>query len=260
MSVNGVVSAPDSWLGLQGRKAVVVGAGGIGAAVVRSLSSAGADVAVVDRSLERLECLAAASGDGGKIATIAADLSTADESRRAVREATSVLGGLDIFVHAVGQNNRRPIFELGDDDWDRLVRTNLSTAFWTGQEAGRLISDSGGGRLVFISSVSGLLAHADHSIYAATKGGLNQLIRVMAREWAINGVEVNAVAPGYVETDLTRAHLDHSDVRERLVGQVPAGRLGSPEEVAHAVTFLASPKSGFITGQILYVDGGRTLV
>jgi gluconate 5-dehydrogenase len=181
-------------------------------------------------------------------------------AREAVRTAAGLLGGLDVFVHAIGQNDRRPILELGDSEWDQLMRTNLSTAYWSGQEAGRLMCQAGGGRIVFISSVSGLLAHSDHSIYAASKGGLNQLMKVMAREWAASGVEVNAVAPGYVETDLTRQHLDKDGVREHLESQVPAGRLGTPAEVANAVTFLASPKARFMTGQILYVDGGRTLV
>jgi NAD(P)-dependent dehydrogenase (short-subunit alcohol dehydrogenase family) len=114
--------------------------------------------------------------------------------------------------------------------------------------------------MVFVSSVSGLLAHPDHAPYAATKGGLNQLCRVMAREWAPSGVTVNAVAPGYIETDMTRDHLDKDGNREVLSRLVPAKRLGVPEEVADAVTFLASDRAGFVTGHVLYVDGGRVLV
>jgi len=116
------------------------------------------------------------------------------------------------------------------------------------------------GRMVFVSSVSGLLAHPDHAPYAATKGGLNQLCRVMAREWAPHGVTVNAVAPGYIETDLTKDHLDKEGNRATLTSLVPSQRLGVPEEVADAVTFLASDRAGFITGHVLYVDGGRVLV
>ena len=116
------------------------------------------------------------------------------------------------------------------------------------------------GRMVFVSSVSGLLAHPNHAPYAATKGGMNQMLRVMAREWARHGVTVNAVAPGYIETDLTKAYLDKDNNRESLESLVPAERLGHPEEVADAVTFLASDRARFITGQILYVDGGRVLV
>jgi NAD(P)-dependent dehydrogenase (short-subunit alcohol dehydrogenase family) len=119
---------------------------------------------------------------------------------------------------------------------------------------------AGYGRMIFLSSVSGLLAHADHGPYAATKGGLNQLVRVMAREWAPAGVTVNAVAPGYTQTDLTRDYLGRPGVREELTSLVPAGRLGTPADVADAVAFLASDRAAFITGHVLYVDGGRTLV
>jgi NAD(P)-dependent dehydrogenase (short-subunit alcohol dehydrogenase family) len=119
---------------------------------------------------------------------------------------------------------------------------------------------AGYGRIVFLSSVSGLLAHADHAPYAATKGGVNQLCRVMAREWAAHGVTVNAVAPGYTETELTRAHLDKPGVRAGLTALVPAGRLGTVADLAGPVLFLCSAQSAFVTGHVMYVDGGRTLV
>jgi gluconate 5-dehydrogenase len=119
---------------------------------------------------------------------------------------------------------------------------------------------AGYGRMVFFSSVSGLLAHAGHEAYAVTKGGLNQLVRVMAREWAAHGVTVNAIAPGYIETGLTRDYIARPGVRSELVSLIPAGRLGTPAEVADAVAFLASDRAAFITGHVLYVDGGRSLV
>jgi NAD(P)-dependent dehydrogenase (short-subunit alcohol dehydrogenase family) len=119
---------------------------------------------------------------------------------------------------------------------------------------------AGGGRIVFLSSVSGLLAHADHAPYAATKGGVNQLCRVMAREWAPHGVTVNAVAPGYTETELTRGHLAKPGVRDGMTALVPAGRLGTTGDLVGPVLFLCSAQSAFVTGHVMYVDGGRTLV
>jgi gluconate 5-dehydrogenase len=249
------------WLALGGRSALVVGAGGLGGASAVSLAAQGARVALIDVDESKLEAVARTAKEaGGTIATIARDLRSADACRAVVDEAAALLGVPQVFLHAVGRNVRRPVLELADADWAELVELNLSTAYWLGQRVGRLMVGARYGRMVFMSSVSGLLAHADHAPYAATKGGLNQLVRVMAREWAVHGVTVNAVAPGYIETDLTKDHLGKDGNREALENLVPAQRLGVPEEVADAVTFLASDRAGFITGQILYVDGGRVLV
>ncbi|WP_230209213.1 SDR family NAD(P)-dependent oxidoreductase [Nostocoides sp. HKS02] len=201
-----------------------------------------------------------AKDTGVSLETRTVDVSTPEGSRAALDEAVEVVGTPQVFLHAVGRNNRRPILDLSDADWQGMITLNLSTAWWLGQEMGRRMVAAGYGRMVFVSSVSGLLAHANHAPYAASKGGINQLMRVMAREWAPYNVTVNAVAPGYVETDLTRAYLDSDGHRAELESLVPAGRLGRPHEVADAVTFLASDRAAFITGQVLYIDGGRVLV
>ncbi|MHC3473592.1 SDR family NAD(P)-dependent oxidoreductase [Streptomyces sp. 7R007] len=245
-----------------GTRALVAGAGGIGAAVTQALADAGAHVVVLDRDPGHLTQLSRprAAGTSGAIDSITADLTSADACRDAVAESAQHLGGLDVFVHAVGTNDRRPVLETPDELWERIIAVNLSSGFWLGRAVGALMVPSGYGRIVYLSSVSGLLAHRDHAPYAATKGGINQLMRVMAREWAQHGVTVNAVAPGYTETDLTRAYLARPGVRASLEALVPAGRLGRPDDLLGPALFLASAEAGFVTGQVLYADGGRTLV
>ena len=251
----------QDWLTLGGRSTLVIGAGGLGAASALSLATQGARVALVDVDEERLHSVVRAAKDSGaEVRAIVADLRTADACRTAVDDVAALNGPPQIFLHAVGRNVRRPVFDLTDADWHDTLTLNLSSAYWLGQAVGRLMVHARYGRMVFVSSVSGLLAHPNHAPYAATKGGLNQMLRVMAREWAPHGVTVNGVAPGYIETDLTRDYLDQGENRTHLASLVPAERLGRPQEVADAVTFLASDRAGFITGQILYVDGGRVLV
>lgn len=249
------------WLGLEGRRALVMGAGGLGAACAQGLAEAGARLAVVDVDEAKLKGLrdepALAEAD---VRVVRADVTTAQACEEAIATVADELGGLDLLVHAVGTNDRRPVVDTPDEVWERILTLNLSSAFWAGRAAGRLMRESGGGSMVFFSSVSSRLAHKHHAPYAATKGGLDQLVRVMAREWAADGVTVNAVAPGYTETELTREYLDRPGMREEMVGLVPAGRLGTPQDVVGAVLFLASQRASFVTGQVLYVDGGRTLV
>ena len=251
---------PD-WLTLDQRPTLVFGAGGLGGGSALSLAAQGARVALVDVNQENLDAVVRRAKDaGGEVKPLVADLRTAEACRAAVGEAVRLVGTPQIFLHAVGRNVRKPVLDLEDADWQETLSLNLSTAYWLGQAVGRLMVEERYGRMVFVSSVSGLLAHPHHAPYAAAKGGMNQMFRVMAGEWARYGVTVNAVAPGYIETDLTRGYLDKDNNRESLESLVPAERLGRPEEVADAVTFLASDRARFITGQILYVDGGRVLV
>lgn len=254
-----MLSGNTGWLGLDEAKVLVAGAGGIGAACALGYAEVGAQVMVLDRDAESLSALAQRPGLGS-IATAVVDLTQPGEAARAVAVATETLGGLDVALHCVGVNDRRPVLEFSDEEWDRVIEVNLTTAFRFTQAAGRHMVRQGSGRIVVLSSVSGLLAHKLHAPYAASKGALNQMMRVMAAEWAGSGVAVNAIAPGYLETGLTRAYLQGPGVREGLEGMIPAGRLGSPNDIVGPVLFLSSDRASFVTGQVLYVDGGRTLV
>ncbi len=237
----------SAWLGLEGQRVVVAGgAGSFGAAIVEAFSEHGSTVAVIDVQ----------PGDH-----IQADLRDPDAARQAMTQAVDRLGGIDVFVHAVGINRRKPIEEYDDTDWNDIIQINLSSAFFTAQAALAPMRAQGHGRIVFFSSVAGRSGHKNHGPYAATKGGINQMMRVMAHEYAADGVTVNAVAPGYMDTELTRQYLaDHPGRREELIKLIPAGRFANVDEVVGPVLFLCSRQASFINGTVLYIDGGRSVL
>ena len=166
-----------------------------------------------------------------------------------------------MFIHCAGINDRRPIEQYDAGDWDRILAVNLTSAFHTATEAAAGMRAQGRGRIVFFSSVAGRSGHKHHGPYAASKGAINQLMRVIAHEYAADGVTANAIAPGYMDTALTRDYLAaNPDRRLALVELIPAARFGRLEEVVGPVLFLCSQHASFITGQVLYIDGGRTIV
>jgi NAD(P)-dependent dehydrogenase (short-subunit alcohol dehydrogenase family) len=244
---------PD-WLGLAGQHVVVAGgAGTIGSALVSGFADAGACVGVIDLDVSNVDARISCAER--------ADLSDGDAARRSLQSVMDELGGLEALVHCVGINDRKPIEAYTGSEWDRIVGVNLTSAFHLGAHAAVAMRERGHGRIVFFSSVAGRSGHKLHGPYAATKGAINQLMRVIAHEYAADGVTANAVAPGYMDTELTRRYLtDNPDKRQALIELIPAGRFGTLQEVVDPVLFLCSPRAGFINGQVLYIDGGRTII
>jgi NAD(P)-dependent dehydrogenase (short-subunit alcohol dehydrogenase family) len=244
---------------LTGRVALVVGGGGIGATIAAGLADFGARLALADRDLDAAR-RAARRCDRPGIETVAHELDVTDPEMvvdvvGAIEEAC---GRIDILVNAAGINIRKPATEFTPDEWLRVVNTNLSGVFYVTQAVGRGMLARGYGRVLSIGSVSSLLGHPYHAPYAATKGGIAIMTKSLATEWAPRGVTVNALGPAYTETGLTRDFLGEAGRRERIVATIPMGRLGTPEDLVGAAVFLCSDAARFVTGQTLYVDGGRT--
>lgn len=242
------------------RTAVVTGGSrGIGRAVCVALAEQGCRVVVNCQSgVEAAEETAALCREkGGEAIVVQADVSAQAGCEELFRAAVEAFGRVDILVNNAGVTRDNLILRLSEEDYDKVLDTNLKGAFLCCKAASRLMMRQRYGRIVNLSSVVGLRGNAGQTAYAASKAGVIGLTKSLAKELASRGVTANAVAPGYIETDMTAA-LPES-VRASMVGQIPAARPGKPEEVARAVAFLASEESGYITGQVLRVDGGMAM-
>lgn len=244
----------------QKRVAVVTGGSrGIGRAVCVALAEQGCQVVVnCQHGIEAAEETAALCREKGVDAiTVQADVSTQEGCDALFKAAAEAFGRVDILVNNAGVTRDNLIMRLSEEDYDKVLDTNLKGAFLCCKAASRLMMRQRYGRIVNLSSVVGLRGNAGQTAYAASKAGIVGLTKSLAKELASRGVTANAVAPGYIETDMTAALPEAT--RAAMLQGIPAARPGKPEEVARAVAFLASEESGYITGQVLRVDGGMAM-
>jgi gluconate 5-dehydrogenase len=244
-----------------GRRVLVVGAGGLGGAIAAGFAARRAAVAVADMDGDRARALAEglATRHGAGATGVAVDVTEEDSVRAAVAAAVDELGGLDVLVNAHGATVRTRAEDLAAADWRRILEVNATGTFLCCQAAGAHMARAGGGAIVNLSSVRGRYgATFGQAEYSASKGAVDALTRSLAAQWAELGIRVNAVAPTFVETDLTRSVLADEQFAAGLRASIPMGRWGETDDVVGPVLFFASPAARFVTGQILYVDGGLT--
>lgn len=247
--------------GSAGRVALVTGgARGIGQAIALRLAHDGIAVAVNYRGSTEAadETVRQITAAGGRAIALAGDVAVADQAAKLVSDTVAGLGRLDILVNNAGITRDNLAMRMSEDDWDAVLTTNLKGAFLCAKAALRpLLKARESGRIISISSVVGIMGNAGQANYSAAKAGLIGLTKSLAREVASRGITVNAVAPGFIRTDMTAA-LD-SEVQEGILKTIPLGYLGEPTDIADTVAFLASPAARYITGQVISVDGGMAM-
>ena len=246
-------------MSLAGKVAVVTGAGrGIGKAISLNLASAGADIGVNDVNTEAIaRAVADIEAMGRKAVPLAADVSDPDAVDQMMQRALDAFGKIDILVNNAGIIRDNFLARLEKEDWDAVLDVNLTGTFLCTKSAARHMMKQRYGRIINISSVVGFMGNIGQPNYAASKAGIAGFTKAVARELAPRGITVNAVAPGFVDTEMTRAIPEK--VRESVGKLIPMGRFGEPEDVAHCVGFLTSDEASYITGQVIHVNGGMLM-
>jgi 2-dehydro-3-deoxy-D-gluconate 5-dehydrogenase len=247
---------------LQGRVALVTGGnGGIGLAMARGLAQAGAAIAVAARNVAKSQAAAAELGKlGAKTIVLQLDVSQEASCRKAVADTAKALGHLDILINNAGINIRRRPDELSVADWKRVLDVNLTSAFLCSQAAHGLLQTAGGGKIINIGSMLSIFGAAFAPAYGASKGGIVQLTKALASAWAKDNIRVNAVLPGWIDTELTQgARKEVPGLNEMVLTRTPAKRWGVPDDLSGIAVFLASKASDFVTGTAIPVDGGYSM-
>ena len=245
---------------LSGKVALVTGATrGLGEVAALALAKAGARVAVCGRSRPDMDRVTSdIEAFGGQAKPFSLDVLKKTEVEKTVSQVVDQFGGIDILVNNAGVNFRVPVLEFPEEEWDRILATNLKGYFLTAQAVAPGMLERGYGKIINMSSILGAVGLPMQAAYASSKGGVDQLTKVMALEWAKEGVRVNAIGPTYFETELVAQLRDDPERFNFINERTPMGRWGYPSELEGIVIFLAAPASDFITGQTIYIDGGWT--
>lgn len=243
---------------LDGNVAIVTGASrGLGQAMAAGLAEAGADIVALSTKLKNLDqTMESISGPGRRILPLKCDVTDFTQIRRVIKRTLDEFGNIDILVNNAGVIRRAPAERYSDEDWDIVINTNLKAIFQFSREVGRIMIERCKGKIINIASLLSFSGGITVPAYAASKGGVAQLTKALANEWAKYNVQVNAIAPGYYETDTTRQLREDKSRFEEITARIPAGRWGKPEDLKGAVVFLASEASDYVNGHILLVDGG----
>lgn len=247
---------------LSGKVAIVTGGnGGIGLGMAIGLAQSGARIAIVGRNAEKSAAAAKQIADetGAEAIAVTADIALADQIERSAREIVSGLGRIDILINNAGINIRKQPDRLSLDDWNTVINTNLTSAFLFAKAVHPAMKQAGGGKIVNIGSMTSIFGSSFAAAYAASKGGIVQLTKSLALAWAADHIQVNAILPGWFDTELTiKAREEVQGLHERVLARIPFGRWGKPSEIAGTAVWLSSPASDYVTGIAVPVDGGYT--
>jgi NAD(P)-dependent dehydrogenase (short-subunit alcohol dehydrogenase family) len=244
---------------LEGKVAVVCGAGGgIGGAIAQALAGYGANIMLVDRDLASARSNAdRITGMGARALAYGLDITDLAAIEKMTEAAVAEFGRIDILVNSAGMNIRKAVVDIRQQDWDPVIDVNLKGAVFCCQAAARIMIKQNKGKIINIASISSILGHPDRAAYAASKGGLIQVTKVMATEWARHNICVNAISPAAVDTPFIDGLKKNRERLDREKARIPLGRIAIPEDIMGAAVFLASDASDFITGHNLIIDGGR---